>query len=72
MGPKENTRKQLGRGGYTNVLQDVIRENYALIFGCEPTGAVGINSSMIKDLIYAFMSRMDRKTLSITFPDVID
>ena len=61
----------IGLRGKT-VAASVKRENVMLLFGCRPSLGVLSETTMIKDLIQCIYNRLDRQTLSVEFPSVLD
>ena len=49
-----------------------MRENVLLLFGCRPSLGVDAETTMVKDLVKTLISRLDKETLSVTFPKVLD
>ena len=65
--------KGSGQGTRGNTIAaKVVRENVLLLFGCRPSLGVDAETTMIADLIRTLLSRLDRQTLAVTFPKVLD
>ena len=54
------------------IAAKVVRENVLLLFGCRPSLGVDAETTMVKDLVKTLISRLDKETLSVTFPKVLD
>lgn len=49
-----------------------MRENVLLLFGCRPSLGVDAETTMVRDLVKTLISRLDKESLSVTFPKVLD
>ena len=47
------------------------RQNYILFFGCKPGESLPIDSRMIKTVYSTLISKYDRTTFSLLFPQVL-
>ena len=54
------------------IAAKVVRENVLLLFGCRPSLGVDAETTMVKDLVKTLISRLDKETLSVTFPKVLN
>lgn len=68
-----NAAKGSGTGTRGNTIAaKVVRENVLLLFGCRPSLGVDAETTMVRDLVKTLISRLDKETLSVTFPKVLD
>ena len=61
-----------GKTRGNTIAAQVVRENVLCLFGCRPSLGVDAETTMIDDLVTVLLQRLDRTTLTVTFPKVLD
>ena len=60
------------RGENTDLLPPVERQNVIVVFGCQPSDGVTLDTQMIHDAAHAMEHRFDRKTFILEIPAVFE
>ena len=60
------------RGENTDLLPPVERQNVIVVFGCQPSDGVSLDTQMIHDAAHAMEHRFDRKTFILEIPAVFE
>jgi hypothetical protein len=67
----ERAKSMAARGG-KKYAEDWIPSNFILLYGTKPGAMVNLDTNMVNDFIDNIWRRLDKKTLSVTFPDCLD
>ena len=67
---RQEKKDALNRGN--TLLDEVSHMNFFFIFGCRPSAGVKANTTMVKDILSAFIENKDRVNAMVQLPQVFE